>query len=325
MRILKGCLKAGTMNFFILDTFHSALVDMLTAAGHTCENVSHLTNDQIAQRLPEAEGILLRSRITLNRALIDRCPNLKLIGRVGAGLEHIDVDYARSKGIEVLSSPEGNRQAVAEHALALLLALFNNLVPSDREVRQGQWLRKQNEGIELQGKTVGVIGYGNTGAAFAKVVSGFGVTVLAYDKYKTGFGNDRVQETTMEEVCAKADVVSVHLPLTAETQALVSKDWIDRFARPIYLINTARGPIVNTADVLTALDDGRVLGACLDVLEFETENLKMPPLDELPIAAQRLFAHPKVILSPHTAGLTAQSYEKLSAVLAEKIVAFTTR
>lgn len=309
------------MRFLIIDTFHSSLAEMLTAAGHTCEDVSQQTDEEILAKIADAEAILIRSRITLDRALIDQCTKLKLIGRVGAGLEHIDVAYAESKGITVLSSPEGNRQAVAEHALSMLLALLNNIVRSDAEVRHGQWLRKQNEGEELQGKTVGIVGYGNTGSAFAKVLSGFGVKVIAYDKYKTGFGDEQVKEASMEAVYAEADVVSLHLPLTDETRMLVNTDWIDRFAKPVYLINTSRGPIVNTSDVLDALDTERLRGACLDVLEFETENLKMPPLDELPKTAKRLFEHSRVVLSPHTAGLTVQSYEKLSRVLAEKILA----
>lgn len=308
------------MRFLIIDTFHSCLAEMLREAGHICEDISQQTDEKVLAKVTEAEAILIRSRITLDQPLIDRCTNLKLIGRVGAGLEHIDVDYAQSKGIAVLSSPEGNRQAVAEHALSMLLALFNNIIRSDAEVRQGKWLRKQNEGEELQGKTVGIIGYGNTGSAFAQVLSGFGVNVIACDKYKTGFGSAQVKEATMEEVCTQADVVSLHLPLTDETRMLVNKPWIDRFSKPFYLINTSRGPIVDTSELLNALDDERLRGACLDVLEFETENLKMPPVDELPDTARRLFDHPRVVLSPHSAGLTAQSYEKLSRVLAEKIL-----
>lgn len=305
------------MKFLIVDTFHPALQQTLEEAGHLCLDMSASPLDEVMMALPFADGILLRSRFALRQDLIDRCPALKIIGRVGAGLEHIDVDYARTLGIHVVSSPEGNRQAVAEHALALLLALLNHVPKADLEVRSGQWLRKQNEGTELQGKTVGIIGYGHTGSAFAQVLSGFGVRILAYDKYVHGHAHI----ATMEQVFAQSDVVSIHLPLTEETRYLVCTAWLDRFANPIYLINTSRGPIVNTSDLLRALDREKVLGACLDVLEYETESLTMPPMDLLPETAQRLFAHPRTVLSPHIAGITKESYEKLSRVLAEKILA----
>lgn len=308
------------MNILVLDNIHGALVEMLHSAGHTCTDLSAHSDEAMIQHLPDAEGIVLRSRLTLNAALIDRCPRLKFIGRVGAGMEHIDVMYAESKGIEVISSPEGNRQAVAEHALALLLAMFNHVVRADTEVRKGLWQRKENEGIELQGKTVGIVGYGNTGSAFARVLSGFDVNIVVYDKYQSGFGTASVQECAEEDIFEKADVVSLHLPLNDETRMLVCTEWINRFKKPFYLINTSRGGIANTTDMLEALDNNRLLGACLDVLEFETENLKMPPLETLPSTAKRLMAHPKVLLSPHVAGLTVESYAKLSRVLAEKII-----
>jgi D-3-phosphoglycerate dehydrogenase / 2-oxoglutarate reductase len=304
------------MKFIILDTFHESLASMLVEAGHECVDFSEKSEGQIFEAMKDAEGVLLRGRIPIRAELINRSAKLKLIGRVGAGLEYIDVEYARSKGILVLSSPEGNRQAVAEHALAMLLSLFNHIPKANEEVRRGIWDRKANEGIELQGKTVGIIGHGNTGAAFARVVSGFGVKVLAYDKYKAGFEN----ESTMHQVFEEADVVSIHLPLASETLQLVSNDWLKQFAKPIYLINTSRGKILNTENLLDSIDDGMVLGACLDVLEFETENLKMPPLDELPDTARRLMSSSRVLLSPHVAGITVQSYEKLSRVLAEKIL-----
>jgi len=309
------------MNILILDTIHPVLMQMLTQAGHTCIDAASLSDKDVMAYLPEAEGLVLRSRFPLDAAVIDRCPRLKFIARAGAGLEHIDCDYAESKGIAVISSPEGNRQAVAEHALGMLLALFNNIPRADREVREGLWRRKENEGEELQGKTVGIIGFGNTGSAFARILSGFDTPLLAYDKYKSGFGNNRVTECAMGDVFREADVVSIHLPLNGETRALVSRNWIGQFHKPFYLVNTSRGSIVDTADVLEALDGGRMKGACLDVLEFETESLKMPALPTLPETAQRLVRHPKVLLSPHCAGLTVQSYEKLSSILAEKIIA----
>lgn len=308
------------MNILILDTIHPVLQEMLSEAGFDCQNLSAASESEVQALLPTAEGIVVRSRYSFGKAEFEKMPKLKFIGRVGAGLEHIDVAEAKSRGVEVLSSPEGNRQAVAEHALGMLLSLFNNIPRSDHQVRKGQWLRKQNEGQELEGRTVAIIGYGNTGSAFGKVISGFDIQRIAYDKYKTDFWSDFVQEATMEQVFQQADVVSLHLPMNEETHFLVNAKWINQFQKPFYLINTSRGSIVNTNDVLDALDDGRMLGACLDVLEFETENLKMPALEALPEAASRLAAHPKVLLTPHTAGLTEQSYMKLSRILAEKII-----
>lgn len=305
------------MKFLIIDTFHESLQQILEQEGHDCLDMSDRPVEEVMMALPLADGVLLRSRIAIRQDVMDRCPMLKIIGRVGAGLEHIDVEYARSMGIQVVSSPEGNRQAVAEHALAMLLAMFNSIPKADREVREGIWLRKENEGIELQGKTVGIIGFGNTGAAFAKVVSGFGVTTLAYDKYLNGHDH----EATMQQLFDHCDVVSIHLPLNDETHYLVNKAWMNQFKKPIYLINTSRGALVNTTDLLDALDEGKLLGACLDVLEFETESLKMPAISELPETAKRLFKHERVLLSPHIAGLTEESYVKLSKILAEKVLA----
>lgn len=309
------------MKILVLDTVHPVLMEMLQAAGHHCTDASLWGDAEVLAQLGDAEGLVLRSRMPIDMRLIDCCSRLKFIGRVGAGLEHVDQAYAKSRGIDVISSPEGNRQAVAEHALGMLLAMFSNIVKADREVRQGMWLRKENEGEELEGKTVAIIGYGNTGSALARVLSGFETELLAYDKYKSGFGSERVHECTMDDIFRKADVVSIHLPMSSDTHRLVSRAWIDRFDKPFYLVNTARGGIVNTTDVLDALDDGRMRGACLDVLEFETETLKMPPLDALPVTVKRLMNHPRVLLSPHVAGLTVQSYEKLSRILAEKIIA----
>lgn len=304
------------MQFLILDTFHECLKETLERAGHEVIDVTTCSDEEVHANMKTAEGVLIRSRFPIRAVLIDACKNLKIIGRVGAGLEHIDVDYAKSKGIHVLSSPEGNRQAVAEHAIAMLLALFNKLNISDAEVRQGIWERKKNEGVELQGKTVGIIGYGNTGSAFARVLSGFGVNVLAFDKYKLGFPS----QATMEAIWRESDVISIHLPLTDETKHLVSEQWLAQFKKPIYIINTSRGSIVNTSDLLHAMDSGRVLGACLDVLEYESERLKIPDFETLPEVVKLLFQSDKVVLSPHTAGLTIQSYEKLSRVLGEKIL-----
>lgn len=308
------------MKVTVIDRIHPILMEILAGAGYECDDLASADKETILNALESADGIVLRSGMTIDQSFIDRYSQLKFIGRVGAGLEHIDVEYARSKGREVLSSPEGNRQAVAEHALGMLLSLFNHIPRSDLQVRNGQWIRKENEGEELDGKSVGIIGFGNTGSAFAQILSGFNLQILAYDKYKKGFGSERIQEVQMIDILQKADVVSIHLPLTDETKYLINEGWIRQFQKPIFLINTSRGPIVKTDDLLNALDDHKIKGACLDVLEYETENLKMPAITELPETARRLFDHPRVLLTPHTAGLTVQSYEKLSRILAEKII-----
>ncbi len=310
------------MKVLVIDTIHEVLVSMLRAEGMTCDvlDKDNRGRDQVMQHLTAYEGLVLRSGVAVDREMIEANPQLKFIGRVGAGLEHIDVKCAEQKGIYVLSSPEGNRQAVAEHAIGSLLSLFNNIHTSDQEVRSGQWLRKQNEGEELAGKTVAIIGFGNTGSAFARVLAGFQVSIIAYDKYKEVLDDKAVEAVSMQTVFERADVVSLHLPYKEETHHLVNEEWLERFKQPIHLINTSRGGIVHTKSLVKALNRGIVKGACLDVLEYESETLKMPPVESLPEEAKALMAHPKVLLTPHIAGLTVQSYEKLSRVLAEKII-----
>lgn len=311
------------MKVLVIDTIHEALVIKLRQAGFTCEVLpaADRSEPRVREALSDYQGLVLRSGISVGRELIDANPQLAFIGRVGAGLEHIQVEYAREKGIEILSSPEGNRQAVAEHALGSLLALFNRLHIADREVRSGAWLRKQNEGEELQGKTVAIIGFGNTGSAFGRLLAGFEIDVLAFDKYKTIQSVEGIEQVSMEDVFNRADVVSLHLPYNAETHHWVNREWISSFERSFYLINTARGGIVKSDDLLNALESGKVKGACLDVLEYETETLTMPAIETLPDTARKLMHHPNVMLSPHIAGLTRQSYEKLSSILADKIIA----
>ncbi len=305
------------MKVLIIDKIHRVLQHTLEKQGFECIDMANSPINDVNAALPETDILVLRSRMSIRTQIIDESPNLKIIARAGAGLEHIDVSYAESKGIKVLSSPEGNRQAVAEHALGMLLSLFNKIPKSDFEIRKGNWQRNENQGIELSGKTLGIIGFGNTGSALGKLLSGFGVNILAYDKYKKG----HQYAASMEQIWAEADVVSLHLPVTEETRFLVSKSWLNKFEKPVYIVNTSRGSIVNTKHLLKGLDDRSVLGACLDVLEFETNNLQMPEFEKLPEAARRLLRHQNVILTPHIAGLTEQSYERLSSVLAQKIIA----
>ena len=308
------------MKILIIDPVHASLMKRLNAAGFECEDASAWSLEQIEAVWNTIEGVVMRSRMAIDRTWIDRGRYLRFIARVGAGLEHIDQAYAREKGIRILSSPEGNRQAVAEHALGMLLSLFHKINAADRQVKNGTWERKINEGVELSGKVVGIIGYGNTGSAFAKVLRGFEVRVVAYDKYKTGFGDAWVEESSMEQVFQQADVVSLHLPMTQETNRLVNRTWIDRFKRPFYLINTSRGAIVDTADLAAALNERKVLGAGLDVIEYESEDLKLPDLMAIPSDAQALIQDARVIVTPHIAGLSKESYRKLSEIMAEKII-----
>lgn len=305
------------MRIAIIDHIHPCLQEMLEAAGHECLVVANETAEEIRPQLAKMDGIVVRSKMVIDQEIIDSCPELKFIGRVGSGLEAIDIDHANSRGIICFNSPEGNRNAVAEHAVGMILSLFNNLMRADEEVRRGVWKREENRGIELDGKTVGIIGYGNTGSTLAKVLSGFGVTIIAYDKYVGGFGSDVVEEVTLEALQQRANVVSFHVPLNDETTHLVNTAFIDAMAKPFYLINTSRGKVVSLDDLVAGMENNKVLGACLDVLEYE--SFLLDGIEPGP-SFNYLKSSDKVVLSPHVAGLTHQSYEKLSYHLARKIL-----
>ena len=262
----------------------------------------------------------MRSKFKITKEIIDSAPNLKCIARVGAGMENIDLAYARQKGIACVNSPEGNRDAVAEHALGMLLCLFNSITKANAEVHAGTWLREENRGVELCGKTIGIIGYGNMGSAFAQRLQGFDVKVLAYDKYKKGFGNDFVEESSLEELYEKMDILSLHTPLTEETHYLINDEFINRFKKNMYIINTARGKCLNTSDLVKSIQSGKVLGACLDVLEYEAISFEGIDVKEIPAPMQYLMKSGKVILTPHIAGWTHESNVKLAEVLAQKII-----
>ena len=251
---------------------------------------------------------------------MDACANLRFIARSGSGLENIDVAYAESKGIAVYNSPEGNRDAVGEHAVGMLLMLMNNLRQADADVRAGRWPREENRGYEIAGKTLGIIGYGLMGSSLAQKLSGFGARVIAYDKYKIGFSGPLVQEVSLEELQQQADIVSLHLPLTEETHYYADAAFFASFAKPIYFINTARGKNTETAALVEALKSGKVRGACLDVIEYEKASLEGLEKDPSLTAMRDLIGMSNVVLSPHIAGWTHESYEKLSSVLAEKIL-----
>lgn len=308
------------MKIIFIDSNHSLLHETLQKAGHTCDLNYQWTKDEIINNIHLYDGIVIRSKIKITKEIIDKATQLRFIARAGAGLENIDVAYAQSKGILCLHAPEGNRDAVGEHALGMLLSLFNNLCKANKEVREGKWIREGNRGIELMGKTVGIIGYGNMGSAFADRLKGFGVKALVYDKYKNNFGTDFIIETTLNQIFEEADVISLHTPLTNETQYLVDDGFINKFKKNIYIINTARGKCLKTADLVKNIESGKILGACLDVLEYEVVSFENLDATNLPEPFQYLIKSNKVILSSHIAGWTVESNEKIAKVLAEKII-----
>lgn len=310
------------MKVAVLDTVHPVLHEKLQAAGwFVLDRSTGFSEAEIQHEWPQYDGIIIRSRFQVDRRWLGLSNNLKFIGRSGAGLDCIDVAAAAEKGIRIFNSPEGNRDAVAEHAIGMLLALFNNILRAHTEVSQGTWKRQANTGMELAGKTVGIIGYGQMGSALAQRLAGFNCRILAYDKYKTGFATDKVMETGLEKIFSEAEVLSLHVPLTPETNGMVDLAWLENFSKPVYLINTARGKILKTADLLKAMENGTVAGACLDVLEYEElgfEALNQALQHE---TFEKLAALPNVLLSPHVAGVTRESYYKMASVLADKVIA----
>jgi D-3-phosphoglycerate dehydrogenase / 2-oxoglutarate reductase len=304
-----------------LDSNHPAMLELLRGKGIVCDEDYASPKSEILKKIGAYDGVIIRSRFRLDKEFLDAALNLKVIGRAGAGMENIDVTYAESKGIKCVHAPEGNRVAVGEHALGMLLSLMNNFRRADNEVRNGIWKREENRGTELTGKTVGIIGYGNMGPAFAKVLRGFDVKILAYDKYRNGFGDEFVTESSPEEIFAGADVLSLHVPLTTETRGMVNESYLSSFAKNIWLINTSRGQVVNTEDVVNAIRSGKILGAGLDVLEYESLSFENLSAEQLPEAFQRLRKSDNVILSPHVAGWTFESHKKIAEVLAYKVSA----
>ncbi len=302
-----------------IDTAHPVLKEELTQIGYTCEDFTSKSYDECAKIINRYEGAVIRSKINFDKALLDAATGLKFIARVGAGMESIDVDYAKQKGIACFNSPEGNRDAVAEHALAMLLNLFNNLHKANAQVKSGVWKREENRGIEIKGKTIGIIGCGNMGNAFAERLCGFGCNVIAYDKYKTGYTSQFVKETSMQELYETCDVVSLHLPLTDETKYLVNENFINKFKKDFWLINTARGKIVDTQALVHALQSGKIKGAGLDVNEYEKTSFEEISTADMPEPLKYLVSSDNVILTPHIAGWTHESKYKLAKVLADKI------
>ena len=309
------------MRILVTDSTHPILHDLLRQAGHEVVEDTTLNYDTLLSVITQYDALVVRSKIIIDRPFLDRARHLRCIGRVGAGMETIDVDYAESLGIRCLNSPEGNRDAVAEHALGLLLALFNNIARADAEVRQGLWQREANRGLELKGRTVGIIGFGNMGSAFAQRLQGFECNIIAYDKYKpSGYAPAYVQEVSLHELQQRAQVLSLHVPLTPETHHMVDYPFIQRFRHPFHLINTSRGAVVDTPGLVRALDEGLIIGAALDVIEYEDMTRDGLDLDHLPDAFHYLLHSPRAVLTPHVAGWTVESKEKLASVLAQKII-----
>jgi D-3-phosphoglycerate dehydrogenase len=302
------------MKILFIDTVHPLLKQELEKENHICDSAYNKSKTEIQQIISNYQGIIIRSRFKIDKQFIDCGSNLKFIARAGSGLENIDVEYAENKNIHCYNAAEGNRQAVAEHALGMLLSLFNNLNNADQEVREGKWEREKNRGIELAGKTVGIIGYGNNGSAFAELLKGFNVKILAYDKYLTNYP----QESSMETIHKEADIISLHVPLTYETTYLVDGNFINRFVKNFYLINTARGKCVNTKHLVKALENKKIKGACLDVLEYEKTSFENLSKDGLTSDMQYLMNAQNTILSPHVAGWTVESNVKIAEVLLNK-------
>lgn len=309
------------MNILHLDSNHPLLINQLKDLSFTNHEDFSSSKQEIEAKIAAYDGIIIRSRFSIDKSFLDAAKKLKFIGRVGAGLENIDCEYATEKGVYLISAPEGNRNAVGEHTLGMLLSLFNKLNKADREVRQGKWLREANRGLELDGKTVGLIGYGNMGKAFAKKLQGFDIEVLCYD-IKDAVEDTNAKQVSLEELQDKADVLSLHTPQTSLTLNMVNSDFIHTFKKPFWLINTARGKSVVTKDLVQALKSGKILGAALDVLEYEKSSFEnLFRSHDIPEAFQYLIKAENVLLTPHVAGWTVESNIKLAQTIVDKIKA----
>jgi D-3-phosphoglycerate dehydrogenase / 2-oxoglutarate reductase len=304
------------MKILIIDEMHLSIIPMLEKTGHQVTYLPKITRAEMLDSVSDYEGLIIRSKTPMDRELLEKAGNLKFIGRAGAGLDQIDLDYIVERGIKLFHAAKGNRDAVAEHAVGGLLALFNQVIKADAEVRKGTWDREGNRGHELMGKTVGIIGYGNMGKAFSKRLRGFGVNILAYDKYKMDFGDDLVQEVIWEKLKSEADILSIHVPLTPETRNFFTLEELASFGKPFWLINTARGEVVSFAALNAALDRGILRGAVLDVLENEKFQQFSPSQKA---EFEKLAERENVIFSPHIAGWTFESYKKINKVLVKQI------
>ncbi len=307
-----------------IDSVHPVLNHSLESAGMECIDATQWSEQEIHNAAGTFNGVVIRSRIKLDKSFLEKNQELHFIARAGAGMENIDYRTAESLGISCFNAPEGNRNAVAEHALGMLLALLNNLITAHKEVCNGVWLREKNRGTELDGKTVGIIGFGNTGKSFAKKLSGFKVRILVYDPYQkiNTAKYPYVEQVLMDTIFDQCDILSLHIPLTAETAALVNPVFIQKFKKQFYLLNTSRGRVVMTDSLVEALKTGKVKGAALDVLDFESLSFENLSFDKLPNTFRELVTFSNVVLSPHIAGWTHESHLKISEILAKKIIDF---
>ena len=307
------------MKILHLDTNHPILIEQLNSLGFTNDEDYTSSKAEIIAKIHLYDGLIIRSRFSIDASFLEKAKNLKFIGRVGAGLENIDCSYAKNNGITLIAAPEGNRNAVGEHCLGMLLSLFNKLNKANGEIKKGQWLREENRGVELDGKTIGLIGYGNMGKSFAKKLRGFNVEVLCYD-LKPNVSDDCCTQVSLRELQQKVDVLSLHTPQTELTRNMVNTNFIESFKKNFWLLNTARGTSVVTKDLVIALKSGKILGAGLDVLEYEKTSFEnLFTNDKIPKAFQYLINSNNVLLSPHVAGWTVESKEKLAQTIVDKI------
>lgn len=318
--VKKSTLNTKEINILHIDSNHPLLWEQLENAGFQNEADFTSTKEEVETKIQNYHGIVIRSRFKIDKQFLDKATNLQFIARVGAGLESIDCDYAEQKGVHLIAAPEGNRNAVGEHAIGMLLSLMNKLNRADRLVREGKWIREGNRGYELEGKTIGIIGYGNMGKSFAKKLRGFDVEVIFHDLLEN-IGDENAQQVSLSELQQKADVLSLHLPWTPETDKMVNSQFINSFAKPFWFINTSRGKNVVTDDLVEALQSGKILGAGLDVLEYEKLSFENLFIDsEKPAAFDYLLQAENVLLTPHIAGWTFESHAKLAQTIVDKII-----